>query len=131
MKIWKIWGNNLPELYVNADSFDNALAIARKRHPLYCAGQIQSGVRVNVRYRVFGRDGHRQRVSFGKSYSFTTFEDVDIKCFCEDETGSNDYVDVVITAKDYKTAFDQMEKQLSDGIFENSRYGKVLLMDLK
>lgn len=42
MKIWKIWGNNLPELYVNADSFDNALAIARKRHPLYCVGQIQS-----------------------------------------------------------------------------------------
>lgn len=130
MKIWKIWGNNLPELYVNADSFDDALAIARKRHPLYCAGQIQSAC-VNVRYRVFGRDGHRQRVSFGKSYSFTTFEDVDIKCFCEDKTGSNDYVDVVITAKDYKTAFDQMEKQLSDGIFENSRYGKVLLMDLK
>ena len=86
---------------------------------------------VRVTFRVFGKDGHRQRASFGKTYSFTTSDYVRIKCFCCDTTGSNSYVDVAITAKDYKTAMYQMEKQLSDGIFENCRYGKVLRVNVE
>lgn len=127
MAIWKISGNDLPVLYVKCDSFDTALFIARQKNESYNAGMIEMD-HVTVIYRVFGKDGHRQRASFGKTYSFTTFDDVRIKCFCSDTTGSNDYVDVAITANDYRTAIDEMEKQLSDGIFENCRYGKVVLI---
>lgn len=84
---------------------------------------------VRVTFRVFGKDGHRQRASFGKTYSFMTFDDVRITCFCSDTTGSNEYVDVAIIAEDCKIAIDEMEKQLSDGIFENCRYGKVVLVN--
>lgn len=41
MKTWKIWGGDLPPVYIQADNFDEALKEARKRHPNYCAGQIQ------------------------------------------------------------------------------------------
>lgn len=128
MAIWKISGNDLPVFYVKADSFDKALSIARQKNDSYNAGNVHLYY-VTVTYRVFGRDGHRQRASFGKTYSFTTFEGVRIKCLCSDTTGSNYYVDVVITAKDCSTAMDEMEKQLSDGIFENCRYGKVALIN--
>ena len=127
MAVWKISGNDLPVFYVKADSFDKALSIARQKNDSYNAGNIQLNY-VTLTYRVFGKDGHRQRASFGETYSFTTFDDVRIKCFCSDTTGSNYYVDVAITAKDCNTAIEQMEKQLSDGIFENCRYGKVVIV---
>lgn len=104
--------------------------IARQKNDSYNASNAQLD-HVTITYRVFGKDGHRQRASFGKTYSFTTFDDVRIKCLCSDTTGSNDYVDVVITAKDYSTAIDEMEMQLSDGIFENCRYGKVTLINVE
>ena len=40
MKIWIIWGINLPPIYINADSFDEALKEARKLNRNYCAGQL-------------------------------------------------------------------------------------------
>lgn len=129
MAVWKISGNDLPVFYVETDSFDKALFIARQKNALYNAGNVQLD-HVTLTYRVFGKDGHRQRASFGKTYSFTTCDDVGIKCFCSDTTGSNDYVDVAITAEDYNMAMNEMEKQLSDGIFENCRYGKVTLINV-
>ena len=52
-------------------------------------------------YRVFGCEGHRQRMSFGKSarYDFTEPNDGPriIELMCEDMTGTNDYVEVRIT----------------------------------
>ena len=128
MAVWKISGNDLPVFYVKADNFDKALSIARQKNDSYNAGNVHLYY-VTVKYRVFGRDGHRQRASFGKTYSFTTCEGVRITCFCSDTTGSNYYVDVEITAKDYSTARIQMAKQLSDGIFENCRYGEIFLID--
>ena len=130
MAVWKISGNDLPVFYVKADSFDKVLFIAKQINKSYTADNIIMD-HVTITYRVFGKDGHRQRASFGKTYSFTTFDDVRIKCFCCDTTGSNNYVDVAITAKDYATATYQMEKQLSDGIFENCRYGKVLRVNVE
>ena len=44
MKIWKIWANSISELkqlYIEADTFDEALAIARKIDIRYNAGQLQ------------------------------------------------------------------------------------------
>lgn len=41
MIVWKIWGNSLPVLYIQADSFDEALKEARKTNQNYNTGQLQ------------------------------------------------------------------------------------------
>ena len=41
MKVWKIWGNNLPHLYIEADTFDEALKKAREINKKYNTGQLQ------------------------------------------------------------------------------------------
>ena len=41
MKMWKIWGKNLSPLYIQANSFDEALEEAQKLNPNYCTGQVQ------------------------------------------------------------------------------------------
>lgn len=38
--LWKIDGIGLPKLFINADSFDEALEIARKTDPNYTGGQV-------------------------------------------------------------------------------------------
>ena len=132
MSIWKVWGTNLSELLIKADSFDNALDIARKVDPRYSMGQIYKHDNYNVRvvYRVYGEDGHRQRASFGSTFSFTTFEDVKVKCMCSDVTGTNDYVDIELIGRDLSACLYQLQAQLSDGIFENCAYGKVIRKEL-
>lgn len=40
MKHWRITGNDLPPFYIYADSFDDALAFARKINTGYNTGQI-------------------------------------------------------------------------------------------
>ena len=40
MKIWKIDGIGLPKLFINADSFDEALEIAKKTDTNYTGGQV-------------------------------------------------------------------------------------------
>ena len=43
VKTWRIWAalnKELPTLYINARSFDEALAIARRYDPGYNAGQV-------------------------------------------------------------------------------------------
>lgn len=39
-KIWRIWGGNLPTLFIEADSCDIAIDTARKFNKAYCAAQI-------------------------------------------------------------------------------------------
>lgn len=41
MKVWKIWGNDLPYLYIEADTFDEALKKAREINKKYNTGQLQ------------------------------------------------------------------------------------------
>lgn len=41
MKVWKVWGINLPILEIEADCFDEAIRKARKINPNYCSGQIK------------------------------------------------------------------------------------------
>ena len=59
---------------------------------------------VTKTWKVYGVDGHRQRESFNKSrkYDFSVTCDTEEECIAE------------------------LEGQLSDGIFENSRVGKVV-----
>ena len=82
---------------------------------------------VRVTFRVFGKDGHRQRASFGESFEFGTLGgSAHIKCLCGDRTLTNEFVDVIITADSFKRCADELNAQLSDGIFEACAVGKIL-----
>lgn len=91
---------------------------------------------ISMMFRVMGADGHRQRVSFRSSFVF--FQRVIsedgftsmylIECRCSDITHSNDYVDLIITACSEAACVSNLRSQLSDGIFENSRFGEVYLV---
>lgn len=79
-------------------------------------------------FKIYGRDGHRQRESFHKSarYDWTDGENVRIvEIQNADKTGTHDYSLVTITRNTEKECLAELDGQLSDGIFENSRIGKV------
>ena len=40
-KTWYVWGINLPKIEIKADSFDNAIAQARKINKNYNTGQLK------------------------------------------------------------------------------------------
>lgn len=87
---------------------------------------------VRVTFRVFGKDGHRQRASFGQSFEFSTFGGtVHIECVCEDHTLTNRFVEVIITADSFKRCVNELNAQLSDGIFESCAVGEILIRDIE
>ena len=87
---------------------------------------------VRVTFRVFGKDGHRQRASFGESFEFGTLGgSAHIKCVCEDCTLTNEFADVIITADSFKRCADELNAQLSDGIFETCSVGKILIRGIE
>ena len=87
---------------------------------------------IRVTFRVFGKDGHRQRASFGKSFEFSTFGgDTHIECVCKDRTLTNKFVDVMITADSFKRCVNELNVQLSDGIFESCAVGEISIRDIE
>lgn len=87
---------------------------------------------VRVTFRVFGKDGHRQRASFGESFEFSMFGgSTHIECVCEDRTLTNNFVEVIITADSFKRCVNELNAQLSDGIFESCAVGKILIRDIE
>ena len=87
---------------------------------------------VRVTFRVYGKDGHRQRASFGESFEFSTFGgSTHIECICEDRTLTNRFVEVIITADSFKRCVNELNAQLSDGIFESCAVGKILIRDIE
>lgn len=76
-------------------------------------------------WKVYGADGHRQRESFADSFSFITLNDALIMIGNYDMTGSHEYTQVVIIAKNEKLCDGEFEAQITDGVFENSRTGKI------
>lgn len=84
---------------------------------------------VTMTWKVFGAEGHRQRVSFQPSvrYDFSRGEATRIiELECSDKTGTNDYVIVRITRNSADECVDEFNGQLSDGIFENARVGNIV-----
>lgn len=80
-------------------------------------------------WKIYGMDGHRQRESFNKSrkYDFSENETVRIiEVENSDKTGTNDYSIIRITRNSSEECEEELHGQLSDGIFENSRVGKVV-----
>lgn len=79
-------------------------------------------------WKIYGLNGHRQRESFNKSFDHDFSEgDVTRKISVEnsDKTGSNYYSIIHITRNTYDECEKELEAQISDGIFENSRTGKI------
>lgn len=79
-------------------------------------------------WRVYGTEGHRQRESFNNSYIWD-FSEGDNKRIIEvensDKTGTNDYSIIRITRNTLEECQSELDGQLTDGIFENSRVGRV------
>lgn len=76
-------------------------------------------------WKVWGQDGHRQRESFAPSWDFETESGAKVSVFNADCTGTNTYSIVHIIAPTAELCEAELLAQLSDGIFENSRTGKV------
>lgn len=77
---------------------------------------------------MYGREGHRIATSFEPSfqYDFSTAEETRIiEVECADKTGTNDYVLLRITENTDRECVSEMHGQVSDGIFENCRTGKI------
>ena len=78
-------------------------------------------------WKIYGKDGHRQRESFGESYRLDFTEDNDI-CILEvlnaDVTGTNEYSIFIITRNTAEECENTLLGQLDDGAFENSNTGK-------
>lgn len=83
-------------------------------------------------WKVYGWDGHRQRESFGKSYRYDFSENGKtriIEVLNSDKTGTNDYSILIITRDTGEECYWEMVGQVEDGIFENSRTGKIVEID--
>ena len=87
---------------------------------------------IRVTFRVFGKEGHRQRASFGKSFEFNTYDgSTHIECVCEDRTLTNSFVEVIITADSFRNCVFELYSQCSDGIFESCNVGKIMIQDIE
>lgn len=79
-------------------------------------------------WKVYGAEGHRQKESFNKSckYDWTEGENLRrISVENSDITGTNEYTIIRIERNTFEECEDELNGQLSDGIFENSRIGKI------
>lgn len=80
-------------------------------------------------WKIYGAEGHRQRESFGKSCKYDFSEGADVRIIeveNSDKTGTNDYSIIRITRNNFEECEEELRGQLSDGVFENSRVGKVV-----
>lgn len=83
---------------------------------------------VTMSWKVYGIAGHRQRESFSASYRYD-FSDENgtriIEVQNSDKTGTNEYSVLTITRDTKEECLEELDGQLSDGIFENSRTGRI------
>lgn len=79
-------------------------------------------------WKVYGAEGHRQKESFNQSHKHDFSEDGKtriIEVLNSDKTGSNYYSIIRITRDTVEECEKELNGQLTDGIFENYRIGKV------
>lgn len=80
-------------------------------------------------WRVYGFDGHRQRESFHNSFVLNCSDGESIRIIeinNADVTGTNEYSEICITRNTTEECEEELEGQLSDGVFENSKIGRVV-----
>ena len=76
-------------------------------------------------WKVYGAEGHRQRESFRNSYIFVDAGARIYNVQNSDLTGTNDYTLIEIDAENSEACYDALLGQISDGIFGNSRVGRI------
>jgi hypothetical protein len=79
-------------------------------------------------WEIYGIPGHRQRESFNKSVKYDWSEKEKVRIIeveNSDITGTNEYTIIRITCNTYEECEDELEAQISDGIFENSNIGRI------
>ena len=80
-------------------------------------------------YKIYGREGHRISESFHKSrdYDYSTPEKMSqIRVINGNITRQHNFIYVIVTADSPSECEHNMWGQLSDGIFENMRFEKVV-----
>lgn len=82
-------------------------------------------------YKIFGAEGHRQKQSFNASRQFVTFSGIKTTVLNADYTGTNEYSVLIVEAADEFACDEAMNGQFSDGLFENSKTGKVEAIDFE
>lgn len=83
-------------------------------------------------WKVYGRDGHRQKISFSPSVTYDWSKKGDtriVELINADKSGTNDYTIIRITRNTLKQCEEELEGQLYDGVFENAGIGKVEEME--
>lgn len=83
------------------------------------------------KFKVYGAAGHRQAASFGKSTFHSNIGGVAIEFRCADVTGTNEYAEVVIYCDNLVYCIRRCLAQISDGIFENCRTGRISVKSFK
>ena len=79
-------------------------------------------------WKVYGAEGHRQRESFNNSYRWDFSEGNDVRIIevdNADNTGTNDYSIIRITRNTAGECERELDGQITDGVFENSRTGRI------
>lgn len=79
-------------------------------------------------WKVYGAEGHRQRESFNESYRWDFSEGNNVRIIevdNADKTGTNEYSIIRITRNTACECARELDGQITDGVFENSRTGKI------
>lgn len=78
-------------------------------------------------FRVYGKDGHGQAMSFYENSADLKFDWEDSACtiLCKDVTGTNEYCEVIINAESAEKCESVLDGQLDDGFFESASFGRI------
>lgn len=80
-------------------------------------------------WKVYGSDGHRQRETFNRSYVWDFTSEKEgiriLEVLNADTTGTHEYSIIRITRNTADECLRELNGQITDGIFENSRVGIV------
>ena len=90
-------------------------------------------MKCRITWRVYGAAGHRQREAFRPSFNYDFSSKKSgvriIEGRAADKTGTHDYLEVLITRPSFDECRKEFEGQVTDGIFENARVGRVEEID--
>lgn len=79
-------------------------------------------------YKIYGKDEHRQKMSFGESMIYDFSKNGDkrvVEILNSDILGHNDFSVIGITRNTLDEVESELQSQLDDGLFECCKYGKV------
>lgn len=79
-------------------------------------------------YKIYGKDGHRQKMSFGESMIYDFSKNGDkrvVEILNSDVLGHNEFSLLGITCNTLDEVESELQAQLYDGLFECCSFGKI------